>query len=73
MEIEVPVVFEANINCLECQHLYQPNPAEDVLMCLRSLRTITHEIEDIVECEGFEELKGFWEPVYVAGSTYLCL
>ena len=68
MEIEVfgqVLVSDSSINCLECQHLYQPNPGEDILICLRTLRTISHEIENVFECEGFEELKTHWTPVYV--------
>lgn len=56
MEFEVfgqVFVSESSINCLECQHLYQPNPGEDILICLRTLKTISHEIEDVFECEGF--------------------
>lgn len=59
------ISLESRVNCLECQHLYQPNPEEDVLICLRTLGIITHEIEDILECWGFEELKDTWTPVYL--------
>ena len=68
MEFEVFVqvlVSESSINCLECQHLFQPNPDEEVLLCLRTLKTITHEIEDVIECQGFEEIMPFWTPAYV--------
>ncbi len=68
MEFEVfgqVFVSESSINCLECQHLYQPNPEEDVLICLRTLKPISHEIENVFECREFEELKQHWTPVYV--------
>lgn len=68
MEFEVfgqVFVSKSSINCLECQHLYQPNRDEDILMCLRTLATISHEIGNVFECEGFEELKSSWNPVYV--------
>jgi hypothetical protein len=68
MEFEVfgqVFVSKSGINCLECQHLYQPNPGEEILICLRTLDTISHEIEDVFGCDGFEELKSSWDPVYV--------
>ena len=68
MEFEVfgqVFVSKSSINCLECQHLYQPNPDEEILICLRTLATISHEIEDVFECDGFEELNDSWDPVCV--------
>ena len=68
MEFEVfgqVFVSKSSINCLECHHLYQPNPGEEILICLRTLATISHEIEKVFECDGFEELKTSWDPVCV--------
>ena len=35
------------------------------MICLKTLKTISHEIEKVFECDGFEELKTSWDPVYV--------
>ena len=68
MEFEVFMqvsISKSSINCLECQHLFQPNPDEEILICLRTLKTIAHEIEEEIGCEGFEDIMPFWNPVYV--------
>ena len=68
MEVEVPrgVLFiEARVNCLECQYLHKPNPAEDSFMCLKSLQRITHELDEPFTCKGFDDLQVNWVPLYV--------
>lgn len=50
-------------SCIECQHLHRPNPVEDRFMCLRSLETVHHELDEPRGCGGFEELKAFWVPL----------
>ena len=74
MEFEVPggvLVFESKGNCLECQFLNRPNPDEDTFICLKTLKTITHELDDPVGCEGFEEITNYWMPIYLeAYGTY---
>ena len=68
MEFEVPggsMIFDSKGNCLECQFLHRPNPDEDKFMCLRNLRAITHELDDNIGCEGFEEITNFWMPQYI--------
>ncbi len=52
-------------SCLECQHLFRPNPVEDHFLCLRTLKEVKHELDMPVECDGFEELLLHWTPVYV--------
>lgn len=71
MEVEVPgrvLIIETQVNCLECQYLYRPNPDEDIFMCLRSLQMVTHELDEPFVCGGFEELKVHWNPWYVESS-----
>jgi hypothetical protein len=68
MEFEVTggvPVFESKGNCLECQYLHRPNPEEDSFICLRNLRVITHELDEPVGCEGFDEIRTFWVPHYI--------
>jgi hypothetical protein len=67
MKIEV-FPQEPQVCCLECQHLHQPNPDEDSLICLRTLQPIVHEIDYEIECSGFEYIDSYWEPVYVASE-----
>ena len=57
--------FEAKKSCLECHYLSQPNPDEALYICLRSLESLLHEIEEEIECIGFEEIHGLWIPAYV--------
>ena len=59
------LVFENKVNCLECQHLHRPNPVEDNFICLRNLKRITHELDESVGCDGFEDLKVYWTPQYI--------
>jgi hypothetical protein len=67
MEVRVPgvLVFEDRVNCLECQYLNRPNPAEDSFVCLRNLERVTRELDEPFGCDGFEELKIYWTPQYV--------
>ena len=68
MEFEVfgqVFVSKSSINCLECHHLYQPNPGEEIMICLRTLATFSHEIEKVFEFDGFEELKASCDPLSV--------
>lgn len=58
--------YEAPGCCLECQFLYQPNPGEDVFVCLRTLDRIMHEIDGEIECCGFEEMWSMWVPEFIA-------
>jgi hypothetical protein len=67
MEVEVRggvLYIKAKVNCLECQFLHRPNPDEDVFICLRSLKTVTHELDEPIFCEGFDELRVHWVPSY---------
>lgn len=57
------LVFGEGCSCLECQHLFRPNPVEDRFICLRSLEVVGHELDLPVECDGFEELLLCWVPV----------
>ena len=59
------LVFETVVNCLECQYMHRPNPEEDVFICLRSLELIAHEIDDPIQCGGYEDLKLYWSPMFV--------
>ena len=71
MEVQVPggvLVIETQVNCLECQYLYRPNPDEDSFLCLRSLKLITHELDAPVVCGGFDELTVYWNPRYIESS-----
>ena len=56
---------EPQISCLECQYLHRPNPSEDVYLCLRTLESIVHEIDDDVKCLEFELIRAYWKPVYI--------
>jgi hypothetical protein len=70
MEVRFPgvPVFEDKVNCLECQFLNRPNPVEDVFMCLRSLKMISNELDELIKCGGFDDLKVLWVPSYVKSS-----
>lgn len=52
------------VKCVECQHLHMPNPIEDIYICLCTLKTITHEIDESPRCSDFEEIKSIWIPIY---------
>ena len=70
----LPKVFpyESYCCCLECQFLNQPNPEESIFLCLRTLETIEHEIDIEIDCEGYEEISSFWEPIYLDNlQTYV--
>lgn len=68
MEVEVPrgvLLIETKVNCLECQFLNRPNPAEDRFVCLRDLRMITNELDEPIRCDGFDDLRVHWAPSFI--------
>ena len=68
MEVEVSrgvLVIETKVNCLECQYLIRPNPAEDRFVCLRDLTRITNELDELIRCDGFDDLKVQWIPSFI--------
>jgi hypothetical protein len=53
------------VNCIECQHLHMPNPVEDNYICLKTLEKLVHELDELIQCQGFEEIQATWIPKYV--------
>ncbi len=53
------------VNCIECQHLHLPNPVEDNYICLRTMEKLVHELDESIQCRGFEEIQALWNPKYV--------
>jgi len=60
------------VYCIDCHFLFQPNPEEDIFICLRSLEIIDHGVEEIIKCCGYQEVRNYWKPVFVASlNTYV--
>ena len=53
------------VNCVECQYIHMPNPGEEIFLCLRTMEKIVHEIDESIQCRGFEEIQINWAPKYV--------
>ena len=54
-----------NTSCIECQYLHRPNPSEDIYICLRDLKEISHEIDENVKCKMFNFIQALWKPIYL--------
>lgn len=52
-------------SCIECQYLHRPNPTEDIYLCLRDLKVISHEIDEYNNCIKFGYIQADWEPIYL--------
>ena len=63
--MEQLLIPNIKVNCLECQHLHNPNPGEDKYLCLRDLAQVKHELDEWIICEGFEEILTYWTPLYI--------